>query len=590
MIPIGDAHGLVVLRDAPAEAWLVFSRPRLVVCTAAVGEVAAKLRLVESLVHEQGLHAAGFLAYEASPGFDRAFRVRAAEKVSGGFPLMWFGLYDRARVLDRLPRPALAAESLKWRASVSKQAYLRCLREIREHLRLGDAYQVNYTFRLHARFRTDPWEYFLSVCGFKPAPHAAYIGLEDWAACCFSPELFFSVDGKVVLSRPMKGTRPRGMTLAEDRLLAEHLGRSAKDRAENVMIVDMVRNDLGRVARPGSVEPVELFSVEKHATVWQMTSTVAAHTDRPLPEIFHALFPPASVTGAPKAAATGIIADLETSPRRIYTGSIGHFGPGRRAAFNVAIRTVLVDKRRGLAEYGVGGGIVWESDEQGEYEECRTKARVLVHRVPEFELLETMLWSPGRGILLLSRHLAKLAASAEYFDFCLDLQAVRDALACLERALGHEPRVIRLLLSEDGRARIEDLPAPAAAGRALRAGLAAAAVDSGDPFLYHKTTHRLVYEQALAAKPGWDDVILYNERGEVTESTRANVLARLDKTLYTPPVACGLLNGTMRAELLQRKAIVERILRPEDLRAAEAVFLVNSVRGIQPVECAWDEV
>jgi para-aminobenzoate synthetase/4-amino-4-deoxychorismate lyase len=621
-------RNVVILRDAPLDRWRVFRTPLQVVCTHAADEVVDKLRQLEDAVSDQGLYAAGFLAYEAAPGFDPALRVRvkrkrktAAEGLSAPapllprchcegqsrgdppgrpdskvmaasaaspLPLLWFGLYDRIEVITRLePSPAVAGLP-DWTASISEQEYRFALQAIREYLRQGDTYQVNFSFRLHAPFRTSPWDFFQTVCGADPPPYAAYVSLKDWAVCCFSPELFFSLDGRAILCKPMKGTRPRGMTLAEDRRLAEELRRSAKEQAENVMITDMVRNDLGRIALPGSVQPLELFAVEKHATVWQMTSSVAAHTERPLTEIFAALFPPASITGAPKVSTMGIIADLEDAPRRIYTGCIGYFGPGRKASFNVAIRTVLVDRRQGLAEYGVGGGIVWDSDSRGEYEECRIKTRVLSRHVPEFDLLETMLWTPDEGYILLKRHLARLCASAEYFDFPFDLQAVQAGLQSMaEIAEAAEamagPRMVRLLLSREGRIRIEDLPPPPKPSTTLRVILATDCVNSKDPFLYHKTTHRAVYEDALAGRPGFDDVLLYNERGEVTESTRANVLVRVEGMLYTPPITCGLLAGTMRAHLLELGVVVERVLTPRDLERAQGVYLASSVRGVREV-------
>lgn len=585
MLHFGEERDIVVLRDAPPGKWLVFREPREVVLTHAAHEVAEKLCLIEDAVSGQELHAVGFLAYEAAPGFDPALRVRKDQSSTQGFPLLWFGLYERGEVLEHLASPPPFCPP-EWRPSISEQEYHSSLEAVRDHLRQGDTYQVNFSFRLHASLRTDPWDFFQSVCCIDPAPYAAYVGLEHWAVCCFSPELFFSLDGRLILSKPMKGTRPRGMTLAEDRRLAEDLRYSAKDRAENVMIADMVRNDLGRVAQPGSVRPLKLFAVEKHATVWQMTSSVAAQTGRSLTEIFAALFPPASITGAPKAATMGIIADLETTPRRIYTGCIGHFGPGRKARFNVAIRTVLVDRRKDLAEYGVGGGIVWDSDWRGEYEECRTKARVLSRRVPEFDLLETMLWTPGEGYFLLERHLDRLCASAEYFDFSLDMAAVRAGLRTLDATLVEtmtRPRMVRLLLDRQGRIQLEDLPPPPTPATTPRVTLAADCVASKDPFLYHKTTHRAVYEGALAGRPGFDDVLLHNERGEVTESTRGNVLVRMDGMLYTPPIECGLLAGTMRAHLLEQGGIAERVLFSADLARAEEVLLVNSVRGLLAV-------
>lgn len=584
------------MRDASSDSWLVFRDPVCIVQTHRAREVPEKLRQIEAAVHGQGVFAAGFLAYEAAPGFDPALRVRADQSPGHALPLLWFGLYAGVEVMKQLGDPPdghAGSISAEWTASISEHEYRACLDTIREHLRRGDTYQVNYSFRLHADLQADPWHFFQCTCNDQPPPHAAFVGLRDWALCSFSPELFFTLDDRSLLCKPMKGTRPRGRTVAEDRCMADELRQSVKDRAENVMITDMVRNDLGRLALPGTVKPFDLFTVEKHATVWQMTSSITAQTDSSLPGIFKALFPPASITGAPKAATMGIIADLEASPRRIYTGCIGYIGPGRKAAFNVAIRTVLVDRRRGYAEYGVGGGIVWDSNAKGEFEECRTKARVLSRRVPRFDLLETVLWEADQGYVLLERHLARLGDSAEYFDYPLDMEAVRTALgslaANLAAMLPGRSRMVRLLLDRRGNVRLEEHLPPPSTGSVPDVVLAAEAVDSSDPFLFHKTTHRLVYEKALAGRPGVDDVLLYNERGEITESTRANVAVRLNGELHTPPVSCGLLAGTMRAHLLEQGAIMERVLTPADVRRAEEILLINSVRGIRTAKYVGEQ-
>ena len=592
-----DGQGRVLIWDAASRFWLAFRQPCEVVRAESMEQVGPCLERIESLA-EQGLYAAGFVSYEAAPAFDSALRV--CPRTKDGPPLLWFGIYERVeRIAPRdVPEgvdPELAP--LDWSPSISESGYREALGSIREHLRVGDCYQVNFTFRLRTDFSVDPWDYFRTVCRDQPPAHAAFVRLPNWAACSFSPERFFALDGEEIVSEPMKGTRPRGRTLEDDLALAGELGRSPKDRAENVMITDMVRNDLGRIAETGSVEVDDLCRVEKHATVWQMVSTVRARTKRSLTDIFAALFPPASITGAPKAASMGIIADLESDPRGLYTGCIGYVGPKAsrsasgskpelRAAFNVAIRTVLVDQRRNRAEYGVGGGIVWDSDARGEYAECRTKAEVLHRRTPEFRLLETMLWTPEHGYVLLERHLARLGASAEYFDFPLDVQLIRDRLDVLSSGFGQKSQMVRLLLDKDGVVALEHLPPPSPSSVPLRVTLASSAVDSSDIFLYHKTSHRHIYAQALAANPGFDDVLLQNERGELTESTRANLAISQDGVLWTPPIRCGLLGGTMRAEMVERGELKERVLRPEDLRGAERVILVNSVRGMYDVVVA----
>jgi para-aminobenzoate synthetase/4-amino-4-deoxychorismate lyase len=322
-----------------------------------------------------------------------------------------------------------------------------------------------------------------------------------------------------------------------------------------------------------------LFHVEKYPTVWQMTSTVTSETDASLPQIMAALFPCASITGAPKARTMHIIADLETTPRKVYTGCIGFMSPRRRTQFNVAIRTVIVDKETGAAEYGVGGGIVWDSQAGDEYEECRIKAKVLTEKRPEFELLETILWEPEGGFFLLDRHLCRMDASARYFDFPFDREAVLHALQCLESELSGTPQKIRLLLDSLGVPTCEASPlAPDAPAGVARLGFATFPVDSSDIFLYHKTTHRHVYLEARRSRPDCDDVLLWNEQGLVTESSIANVVIFHEGEWITPPVECGLLPGTFRAWLLDQGKIHEKPVTMGMLDHAERVFLVNSVR------------
>ncbi|HUF77543.1 MAG TPA: chorismate-binding protein, partial [Thermoanaerobaculia bacterium] len=448
------------------------------------------------------------------------------------------------------------------------------------------------------------------------------------AVCSVSPELFFSRRGRKLLCRPMKGTAPRGRSAEEDLGLAEELRRSPKERAENLMIVDMVRNDLGRIARPGSVRVRRLFAVERYATVQQMTSEVDAESDAGLAEVFAALFPSASVTGAPKVRTMELLAALETTPRGLYTGAIGYVAPGGEARFSVAIRTAWID--RGAAagpsgdgarspgagdeqgpwlEYGTGGGIVWDSDPARELAETRTKALVLVRALegrpvaePALRLLETILWRPDTEFALLERHLARLAASAAELGFALDLDLVRSRLAALASELDARSRPrwrlrVRLLAGPAGELALEPRPLEPLR-RPWTVALAAEPVDRRDPYLRHKTTRRELYERALGearartvreigtreapAAPGLDDVLLWNREGELTESTVANLVLRLDGRLVTPPAASGLLPGTFRAELLARGRVEEQALTVADLARAEAIYLVNSLRGWIP--------
>ena len=571
---------MVVLRDDASGRWLRFQNPVAVVSAERLDDVLPRLREVEQAVEDRRLHAAGWIAYEAAPAFDPALVVRPP----GALPLLWFGLYDEPEPYE-LP-PAAVALPDGWLADLRPAAYETAFAEIKRRIRAGDTYQVNFTHRLvRAAGELDPWQVFLTLVHAQRAPFGAYVAVGPWRLCSASPELFFRRDGSRLESRPMKGTAPRGASAARDRARAAALAASEKDRAENLMIVDMVRNDFGRVARPGTVQAPALCWLEKYPTVWQLVSTVVAETDASVADVFAAAFPPASVTGAPKARTMALIAALETAPRGIYTGAIGHLAPGRRAQFNVAIRTLQLDLRARRAEYGVGGGIVWDSDCAAEQAECRAKARILsAPPRPPFELLETMLWTPADGIRLLELHLARLRASADYFDFPCDLARVRAAIETLARTFSPAPQRLRLLLAEDGTPTLQSAPlAPLASGPFFRVALARRPVERNDVFLHHKTTQRRVYEEAKADFPDRDDVILFNADDEATESTIANLAVEIDGALCTPPAECGLLPGVARAELLARGVLRERRIARAELRAAARVFLLNSVRGLFPV-------
>jgi len=560
--------------DAGRDAWLNFSEPTEILAAYRVDDVLPLLRRIESQVANRGLYAAGFISYEAAPAFDSALRVRLPEPP---FPLLWFGLFRLAKPMT-LP-PASSTSELAWRPDISRSAYCAAVERIKHFIAAGDTYQVNYSFRLKSPFRREPIDLFLQLAAAQPSRHAAYIETETFAVCSASPELFFSLEGRSIVARPMKGTMPRELTSSEDAQQAKRLHTSEKDRAENVMIVDMMRNDIGRIAEIGSVEVPFLFTVERYPTVWQMTSTVQARTDASVSDILCALFPCASVTGAPKPRTMQIIAGLESSPRKLYTGALGFIAPERRAQFNVAIRTVLVDKRIQEAEYGVGGGVVWDSTPEGEYEECLTKARVLTGVRPPFDLLETILFTPEEGFFLLDEHLERLRGSCEYFGFPFDERAVLDALHRAVQETNTGALRIRLTLGSDGTPRVTvasmsvreaDIP--------VRVRFAAAPVDSHHLFLYYKTTHRTLYDEALRNVGDCDDVILWNERSEITESTNANIVVELDGVMYTPPVASGLLPGTFRQRLLRDGLITERVVKRQEVVRCTQLFLINSVR------------
>ncbi|NCC50005.1 MAG: aminodeoxychorismate synthase component I [Spartobacteria bacterium] len=561
---------------------LLFERPVTVIQAQRPDEVIPALRAIERHV-DAGRFAAGWLAYEAAPAFDPALTVHGATS----FPLLWFGIYENMTTggAERFPPRKAREGPSHWEASITDEAYREAIHAVRTYIEQGDTYQVNFTYRLSARLDGPAWPLFARLLHPKDARHGAYINAGEYEVYSASPELFFRLEGTRLESRPMKGTAARGMTLEADRAQAEWLRQSEKNRAENVMIVDMMRNDMGRIAVPGSVAVDGLFDVEKYSTLWQMTSTVSCRAEASVTDILRALFPAASITGAPKCRTMQIIRELEDTPRNIYTGSIGCIAPGRRALFNIAIRTLLVDHAAARLAYGVGGGIVWDSEDAAEQEECRTKAKILLEAPPDFCLLETLLWTAEADYFLEDEHMARLKKSAAYFSFPMDDMEARAHLSALSATFGDGiARRVRLLVDAEGAIRSEAFPItidPAPEGQ--RIVLDTRPVPSNDPFLYHKTTCRRVYEEARQRFPGYDDVLLQNERGELTESSVANIVVELDGTWYTPPVECGLLAGTLRADMLARGILSERVITRNDLRKASHIYLINAVRKMQCV-------
>lgn len=551
-------------------------------------EVPSAIEALEAAT-ARGLWVAGFVAYEAAPGLDPALTARPREPKDPftRLPLVWFAMFE-GREEHAPPDPApdgpvQPAES-PWRPSIDRATYDSSIARIREHIADGDTYQINYTFRLRAKIRGDERDFYRDICLGQRAAHCAYLNIGRYRVLSASPELFFQIDGPRITTRPMKGTAPRGRWPAEDEAAAEHLQASPKERAENAMIVDLLRNDLGRIAETGSVEVDSLFEAERYETVWQLTSTIGARL-RPgigLAGVFRALFPSGSVTGAPKVSSMRIIAGLEDSPRGVYTGAVGWAAPhgsgDPSAMFNVAIRTVALDTETGLAEYGTGGGITWDSSAAGEYDEALAKARVLTLRRPSFDLLETIRYEPERGCLRLSEHLERLAGSARYFGFRFDPDAASGALDKAVADLGGEVARVRLTLTRYGDVAVSATRLPPPPDGPVRLAVDDEPVDPDDVMLFHKTTHRDAYLRRERRHPEADDVILVNTRGEVTETTIANLAVRLDARWWTPPLDSGLLPGVYRTVLLREATLAERPIRIEELAAADEIALVSSVR------------
>lgn len=552
-----------------AHGWLAFDNPARVVSAYSPDSVRAALAEVERLTRDFGWHALGFVAYEAGAAF--GLRVHSPREND---PLVWFALFEPAHVVS-VDRLTAAGDYIlgPLEPSLDRRTFGAAFNRIKAALSAGDTYQVNFTFKMRGSFAGDATALFVDLVRAQQPGHAACLHVGDRSICSASPELFFSIDGAKVAARPMKGTAARGRTWAEDVRQRDALQQSAKQRAENVMIVDMVRNDLGRIADIGTVDVPELFAAERYPAMWQMTSLVVGRSTASLEDVFAAMHPSASVTGAPKVSTMAILTELETEPRGVYTGAIGHVSPDGTTSFNVAIRTAVVDRRVGTIEFGIGSGVVWDSDAAAEYDECLLKGSVLGRRTPPFELLETMRWTEDKGFFLLERHLERLRQSAEYFAFPYHRDEI---VAALEAAVsgGGGQRRIRLIVDETGCPRVEHTPLLEARVPVVVA-LASEPVDGSDRFLFHKTTNRTVYDRALMDRV--DDVILWNREGQATEATRANLVIEADGLRITPPVDCGLLAGTYRAELLGAGDIVEQVVSVDRLRAATSLWLINSV-------------
>ncbi len=568
--------------------WLHFSNPHKVLQANNVSDVRETLQEVENLVNANGWYAAGFVSYEAAPAFDDALCVLDSD----GFPLIWFGLYREPQVLEtsEVFKDLGGLPAYNWQPSIEREEYNNAIEKIKDAIANGLTYQVNYTMRLSADIKADietdnrmradekAWRLFLQLARSQNK-YAAYINTDNHIICSASPELFFKLDGDRIFSHPMKGTVKRGRTTQEDKEKMNWLHDSVKNRAENVMIVDMIRNDLGRVAEIGSVQVPELFKIEKYSTLFQMTSTVQAKTNASLTEIFSALFPCASITGAPKVSTMRIIAELETNPRKIYTGSIGYIFPNRKAQFNVAIRTALINKNKNQAEYGVGGGIVWDSTSTDEYSEALLKAHVLTERPREFSLFETLLWNPDEGFFLLEKHIARMEDSSDYFVFPFSMEKLEDLLNNLTSGF-NSPKRVKVLLDGFGEFFTESKDFHLEK-KVFKVHLAERSINSNNVFLFHKTTRRDIYP---APKSSYDDVLLFNEKDELTEFSIGNLVVEIDGELVTPPASCGLLAGTFRSYLLETNQVKEQIIHKKDLEKYSKIFLVNSLRKWVEVE------
>ena len=585
-------HAIVDFPSDPDRAArrLTFREPLGVWRADSIDRVIAVLDEAERAAHA-GRWIVGFVSFEAAAAFDPAFDRPQPTSL----PLAWFAQFAAPddRPADAAGSPAGPAPDdvpeLAPATSVSDATYADAVRRIHAYIDAGDVYQVNLTVPFTARRRAPVRSIYERMRRAQGGAYSALIDIGDAQILTASPELFFERRGDRIQSRPMKGTASRGLHPVADAGARDRLLHSEKERAENVMIVDVVRNDLGRIARIGAVHVDALCHAERYPSVWQLTSTVGATLRRgvSLADVFGALFPPASVTGAPKIRATSIIRELEAQPREIYCGAIGIVRPGGDATFNVAIRTAWTTANSDVLHLNAGGGITADSTAVGELREVEAKLAAFTQPIDPPALFETM--RVERGVVVrLERHLARLAASADYFGIAFDdsqaRRALDDAIARAERA---DLLRARLDLSPDGAitalARPHD---PRLPPDGAPVAFAPSPVDREDVHLYHKCADRARYDEAMASAPGLFDVVLWNDAGQATELTRGNLVVELDGRRVTPPIDCGLLGGVLRAELLDHGEIEERILSVDDVRAGTRLWFVNSLRGWVPIMLA----
>jgi len=587
--------------DASNRYSYLFLHPAKTIAASTLDEIPALFQQIEQAI-ANGHYVAGYMSYECGYHFERFNAVNLSPQP---LPLAWFGIYNQPFIYDHadarftgeepptptnniLPKENPTRFTDNATLTISEDEYCKRIEKIKEYIQAGDTYQVNFTDSVSMQTTASPASAFAMLSESQPVSYSAFINIAGHHILSLSPELFFRIESGRITTRPMKGTMPRGLDLTEDAQQAIKLQNDPKNRSEHVMIVDLLRNDLGRICTMGSVHADDLFSVERYETLLQMTSTISG-TLRPnlrYYDIFKAIFPSGSITGAPKIHTMQLIRELERAPRGIYTGAIGFISPNDSAVFNVAIRTLVL--KDGTAQMGVGGGIVADSTPAEEYRECLLKAVFLTRSHQPFQLIETMLCQQGQ-IRFFNMHLDRLESSATYFDIPFDRPTIQSQITATTNQLHpEESHRIRLLLDSSGNMAITaERLSPQSEASKISVRLSPTPTNSTDVFLRHKTTHRERYnsDYAQARADGFDEVIYTNERSEVTEGAISNIFIQQDNKLLTPPLTSGVLPGIYRRHLLETDATAEeRTLTIRDLETAEAVFLCNSVRGLRRVK------
>ena len=595
-----DLHPPFILFDsadgADEQAWL-YTRPHALILAQTPADVPDALELAQVALR-RGEHLAGWLGYDAGHALEARLAGRA-RPAPDGLPILCLGRFSAPQALDRESQDAFWWR--QWRGCgaaglerpISERDYARDIASIQALIAAGDVYQINHTYLARVSARLAPLPFYAALRASQRARYGVLSTLRERWILGQSPELFFRMDALGgVTARPMKGTAPRRAEPDADAAAARALQTDAKNRAENLMIVDLIRNDLSRIAHPGSVRVPALFDIESLPTVHQMTSTVAA--DLPAGtsavDVLRALFPCGSITGAPKIRAMEIIAGHEPSGRGLYTGTMGWMAPDGRACFNIAIRTLVgaatASVRDAPRHYlvGFGSGIVADSQALDEWRECADKARFLDAAIPPFDLIETLRWTVDVGYVRLDRHLGRLLRSARHWGFTCDQSFISSTLEMAASRWTRDMRV-RLLLSRCGALVVQATGLPAPVHRPMRLAISAVRANPDDPLIYHKTSRRAWYDDARIARQGevdCDEVLFLNRDGALTEGSLTNLFLRQapDGPLLTPRLSAGLLPGVLRQELLEKGDAQEADLTVDMLRDAAEIFVGNSLRGL----------
>ena len=534
-------------------------------------EVKSLIKKIETY-QEKGYYAVGYVAYEASQAFEPKFQIFDGPLMSEY--LLYFTIHDTVQT-EPIPltyEPVLLPES--WQELTSAEEYKAAIEHIHHHIRQGDTYQVNYTVQLQQNLTADPFAIYNRLVVEQNAHYNAFIQHDDVSIISISPELFFKKDGDRLTTRPMKGTTNRGLTTETDLAQARWLALDQKNRSENMMIVDLLRNDMNRISNIGSENVKSLCQVEQYSTVWQMTSTIETQLlpNSSLGDVFQALFPCGSITGAPKIATMAIIKDIEKQARGVYCGAIGILLPKGPTIFNVAIRTLQMQRNKAI--YGVGGGITWDSKWESEYEETKQKSAVLYRQNPRFDLISTGRIHQGK-LLFLKEHLNRLQEASRYFAYPFNKEDVQNQVEDLCQSLDFDTDYrLKLSLAKDGELTLEHDQLTGLADVFCQARLVEQTHPLDSSYTYFKTSYR------PHINLGPHEQIFYNQKKELLETSIGNLVLKIQDQLYTPPVRLGLLNGIYRQSLIANNQVTERVLTLDNLKQAQAIYGCNAVRGL----------